>query len=82
MKYLVDTLGIETHAESWESAAKLPYYLNDSYEFARVTLEGVSCLLLTPKSELDTLTAIKKHIAKVREVEPLPIVLQLDGITP
>ena len=80
MKYIAETFGIDIHAAAWDGAAKLPYYLCDRYDFKKVTLEGVSCLFLIPKSEPDTLTAIKKHVAKVREIESLPIVLQLDGI--
>jgi len=36
---------------------------------------------MKPRGELDTLTAIKKHISRVRETEPLPVVLDIEGIT-
>jgi hypothetical protein len=81
MKYIADILGIETHTEPWDGAAKLPYYLIDSYKFDKVTLSGVLCLFMKPKNELGTLTTIKKHIAKMSETEQLPIVLELDGVT-
>ena len=81
MEYLTNTLGIDAHAELWSGTAGLPYYLNDRYEFKKVALDGVHCLFLTPKGELDTLSALKKHIAKVHEIEPLPIVLELGSIT-
>ena len=80
MEYLVNTLGIEVHTELCVRATGLPYYISDCYEFKKVVLEGVHCLFMTPKGELDTLNALKKHIAKVHEIEPLPIVLELDGI--
>jgi len=81
MKYLTNTLGIEAHIELWSGYSGLPYYLNERYEIKKAELEGVHCLFLAPKGELDTLNALKKHIAKVREIEPLPIVLELDNIT-
>jgi DNA-binding MarR family transcriptional regulator len=81
MKYIAETLGIEIHVELWGGVTGLPYYLTDRYEFKKAVLEGVHCLFLTPKSELDTLNALKKHIVKVHEIEPLPIVLELDSIT-
>ena len=81
MKYITDTLGIETNTEPWEAADRLPYYLIDRYDFKKAALDGVVCLFMQPKGEPDTLTNIKKHIANVRRAESLPIVLELDGMT-
>ena len=81
MQYLADTLGIEVNIKPWDGVNKLPYFLIDRYDYKKAALEGVSCLFITPKGEPDTLTAIKKHIARVREAEPLPVVLELDGMT-
>ena len=80
MKYLNESLGIKVLFEDWDGAAGLPYYLNDRYEFKKANLEGVSCLFLIPKGDLDNLASIRKHIAKVQEIESLPIVFQLCGI--
>jgi len=81
MKYITETLGIKANIEPWKIADKLPYYLIDRYDFKKVILDGVVCLFMKPKGEPDTLTAIKKHIAKVREAEPLPVVLELEVMT-
>ena len=81
MRYIADMLGIEVNTKPWDGANKLPYFLIDRYDFKKATLDGVPCLFIMPKGEPDTLTAIKKHIARVREVEPLPVVLELDGMT-
>jgi len=81
MKYITDTLGIDACADQWGGAGRLPYYLIDRYEFKRVALDNVPCLFMKPKGELDTLNAIKKHIRKVHEEEPLPVVLELNGVT-
>jgi len=81
IKYITDTLGVEVYIEQWGSVTKLPYYLIDRYDYKKVVITGIPCLFLTPKGELDTLTAIKKHITNVRKIDPLPIVLELDSIT-
>ena len=81
MKYIADTLCIETNAEPWDGTDGLPYYLNDCYGFVKVTLDNVPCLFMKPKGELDTLTNIKKHIANVNKAESLPVVLELDSMT-
>jgi len=81
MKYVTDTLGIEVNTEPWGNTAGLPYYLIDRYDFKKANLDGVPCLLMKPKGEPDTLPAIKKHIANVYKTEPLPVVLELDGMT-
>jgi len=81
MKYIKNTLGIEVIFEPWDGMNKLPHYLNDRYIIKKMTLGGVNCLFMKPKGELDTLTAVKKHIINVEKVEPLPIVLELDSMT-
>jgi len=81
MKYVSDTLGVEMSTEPWNGAVKLPYYLTDHYEFKKVSIDEVLCLLMKPVGKLDTLPVIKKHISKVREAEALPIVLDLDVMT-
>jgi len=81
MKYVEDTLGIKMSIEPWDGADRLPYYLADRYEFRRAVFDSVPCLIMKPKGELDTLPAIKKHISRVREVELLPVVLNLDAMT-
>ena len=81
MNYIADTLGVEISAEPWCGSAELPYFLADRYSFQKVSVSGVSCIFIKPVGELDTLTVIKKHLAKIRETEPLPIVLELSGIS-
>jgi DNA-binding MarR family transcriptional regulator len=81
MKYVAETLGVEMNTAPWDGAGSLPYYLVDRYEIKKAVIDGIPCLIMKPKSGLDTLSAIKKHISKVHEAEQLPIVLELDGIT-
>lgn len=80
MKYIVETLGIEAYVEQWDGISKLPYYLIDRYIFKKAELDGISCLFLKPKGELETINAIKKHIKIIHEIELIPVVLDLDSI--
>jgi DNA-binding MarR family transcriptional regulator len=80
MKYVADTLGIEMNTKPWDGADTLPYFLVDRYECKETVIDGIHCLFMKPKGDLDTLNAIKKHISRVREAEPSPIVLELDDI--
>jgi DNA-binding MarR family transcriptional regulator len=80
MKCVAETLGMEINTKRWIGADNLPYYLADRYEFKEAVFDGIHCLLMKPRGELDTLSAIKKHITRVREAEILPVVLELDDI--
>jgi len=80
MDYIANTLGIEVKGETWDGVAGLPYYLNDRYQFTKMTLDGVLCLFMKPKGEPDTLSNIKKHMANVQKSTPLPIVLELESM--
>ena len=80
MEYIADTLGIEIYATPWAGVAKLPHYLTDSYTFRKVTLDGVPCLFIKPVGGFGAFPAIKKHLERIRDVEPLPIVLEIAGL--
>ena len=81
MKYIEDTLGVEVNTMPWDGVANLPYYLVDLYEFTKATIDNVPCVFMKPKKELDTLTALKKHMSRVHTSEPLPIILVYDLMT-
>jgi DNA-binding MarR family transcriptional regulator len=80
MKYIADTLGIKVTAESWNGAARLPFYLTDAYAFQTVTLGEIKCLFVKPNGELAALPAVKKHLSKISESSDAPFVLHLDSI--
>ena len=80
MKYVADTLGVELNTKQWDGVSLLPYYLIDRYEFKSATIDSLRFLFMKPRGELDTLNTVKKHISRVREIEPLPVVLELSGI--
>ena len=80
MKYVADTLGVEINTSSWDGVDMLPYYLIDRYDFKKADIGGMHRLIMKPRGELDTLSAVKKHLSRVREAGAVPIVLELDGM--
>ncbi len=81
MNYIENTLGIKVHYQPWNHTDELPYYLLDRYDFQQATLDSVKTLFLYPKAELDQLASVKKQIAKIQKLEPLPVVIILNNIS-
>lgn len=81
MDYLCSTLNVITKHETWEKINQLPYYILDRYQIEQVWIDQVRTLFLYPRTELERIPTIKKHIQKIQTVENLPIVLILNAIT-
>lgn len=81
MDYIENTLGLKVLYQPWNHTNELPYYLLDRYDFQQATLDSVKTLFLYPKTELDQLTSVKKHISKIQKFEPLPVVIILENIS-
>lgn len=81
MELLENILGIEVEYEAWGKQNKLPLYIAGNYEFQIVRLNDCQCLMLTPVEELVTIPALKKQIKRIQEIENVPIVLKLTGIS-
>ncbi len=80
MKYIEDVLGIKTHYDNWEKENNLPYFLIYKYSFQIVYVDRVRTLFIYPKTELENIVAVKKHIARLQKEEMLPVVLVLNSI--
>ncbi len=59
----------------------LPNYMRGRYVIRSAWFDQQKVFLLYPKTKLDTLSAIRKHIEKMRSIEKIPVVLVLDRIT-
>ena len=81
MNYIEDTLSVKLTTRAWDDENRLPYYLLNRYEFKKAFLDGEPCIFMKPKGELVTLTALKKHISRVREIAPYPIALDIEEMT-
>ncbi len=81
MDLLTELFGIEAEYEEWGKKSSLPIYISGSYEFSYARLNGIRCIILTPTQELVTLPALKKQIKKIQELDNVPVVLKLSGIS-
>ena len=73
--------GIPVEYKEWDKKDSLPLYISESYQFRLAYIYDVRCLILTPKGELDTLSALKKQIAKIQAADNVPIVFELPSIS-
>jgi hypothetical protein len=78
---LADMLGIKINALPWDGADRLPYVLAEAYDFRKATLDGISCVFAEPQGEMPPIQALLRNIERMREVEQLPIVLKLSGLS-
>lgn len=81
MDLLESTFGVQVQYEKWEKQSALPLYISANYEFQTAFLNGYKCIMLTPKTELVTLPALKKQIKKIQELDNVPVVLSLQSIS-
>ena len=81
MDYIEQVLGLRVSRQSWEHIQKMPYFIQDRFDVEKVALERVEALFLYPKTELDHIAALQKHIARIRKVENLPVVIVLPSIS-
>src|SRR5699024_4116159 len=80
MEYLKRVLGIEVTYES-RSIRHMPNFISTRYTLQGASLDGQKVVFLFPKTELEQIEALKKHLERVHESEKLPVVLVLDRIT-
>ena len=59
----------------------LPNFISTRYTLKGASLDGQKVVFLFPKTELEQIEALKKHLERVHESEKLPVVLVLDQIT-
>lgn len=81
MDYLCSTLGVKTKHRKWEKEKQLPYYILDRYRIRQVWIDEMRVLFLYPRTELERIPTIKKHILKIQEIEKLPVVLCLEQVS-
>lgn len=80
MHYIESTLGINLQYQTWNNITRMPYFITDRYEIQLVTTVTTQMLFLYPKTELEQMSTLKKHIARIQKEEPLPVVLILKNI--
>ena len=59
----------------------LPHYIITRYDSQKVSLSGQKAVFLYPKTELEQVETLKKHLERVKKVADRPVVLVLEQIT-
>lgn len=76
MEYLNKVLGIKVAYENVEFK-HLPNFIATRYHLQMVSMNGQKVIFLFPKTELEQIEVLKKHIARIQRNENLPVVLVL-----
>ena len=80
MDYIVKALGIKVLYRDYETK-HYPNFISTRYHLRMVSLEGQKAIFLYPKTKLEQIETLKKHIARIRTNENLPVVLILKELT-
>lgn len=74
--------GLPVKYEVWDKLNSLSFYLRENYYFQMAYINSKRCIIIEPRDELVTTPALKKHIARIQEKENVPVILQLDSVSP
>ena len=77
----LDILGLKVNYKKWNKEKQLPLFILNDFLVQKAIINDIECLSLTPKGDLPTLPAFKKQISIIKEIENVPIFLQLDAIS-
>lgn len=78
---LTSVFGISIKYEAWNHQDSLPVYIAGSYDFQTAYIGNRRCIMLAPIEELATLPALKKQIAKIQQIENVPVVFELATVS-
>ena len=77
----LDILGLTINLKKWNKEKQLPLFILNDFLIQKAIINDIECLALTPKGDLPTLPAFKKQISIIKEIENVPIFLQIDVIS-
>lgn len=78
---LKNVFGLSIEYKTWSNQNDLPVYIAESYNFCTAYIGDKRCIMLTPIQELGTLPALKKQIAKIRQIDDVPVVFDLETVS-
>lgn len=81
MNFLMRMLRINVKNDDRTQKYPLPNYMLSRYSVRNAYFDKQRVFLLYPKTELDQVSAIKKHIQKLQSFDGIPVVLMLNQIT-
>ena len=76
-----ELFGLPVKIGPWKHKGALPLYLEDAYNFDTAMITNKRCTIARPVSEIPTLPALKKQLAKIHDVADAPVVLELKQIS-
>ena len=76
MEYLDKVLGVKVTYDDVEFK-HLPNFIATRYRLQMVSMNEQKMIFLYPKTELEQIEVLKKHIARIQKNENLPVVLVL-----
>lgn len=77
----INALGLKLDVKDWNKSNQLPLYILNNFSIQKATFNDIDCLSLTPHEELPTLSALKKQIAVIKEIEDIPVFLNLNSLS-
>ena len=77
----LDILGLKINYKKWNKEKQLPLFILNDFLVQKAIINDIECLSLTPKGDLPTIPVFKKQISIIKEIENIPIFLQLDVIS-
>lgn len=80
MKYLEQVLGIDVLYKNIP-LEKIPNFISARYAYKRVSLNGLNAVFLYPKTELEHVITLKKHLDTVKNIAGCPVVIVLEHLT-
>ena len=78
---LTSVFGIPVKYGTWNNRDSLPVYIAGSYDFHCAYIGDKRCIVLTPTEQLATVPALKKQIAKIQQVDNVPVVFALASVS-
>ena len=77
----INALGLKLDVKDWNKSDQLPLYILNNFSIQKATLNDIDCLSLTPHEELPILSVLKKQIAIIKNIENIPVFLNLNSIS-
>lgn len=82
MEYIEEALNLPTYISSWKYLECLPIFMTKKYDIKKVKIGNVDTLFMAPRDELiQPFTMIEKHIALLKRLENIPVVILLKEIS-
>ena len=79
--YLQETLGIQPANRPWSGTAKLPYYLQDEFEFHELKVADRSILLaISRRKKHPTPSALRERLEKLKTLTSRPVVYVIGAL--